>query len=91
MPKRRYLRLTEAERRALERVRDRHEKAYMREKATALLKIDEGMSPHAVALEGLLKSRDPDSVYGWLTRYEAEGIAGLEIKPGRGRKPAFSP
>jgi transposase len=91
MAKRRSLKLSVGAREELERVRDRHKKAYMREKATALLKIDEGISPHAVARKGLLKERDPDSVYGWLSRYEAEGVAGLEVRSGRGRKPAFSP
>jgi transposase len=81
-----------AEQRAeLERVRDRHPKAYMREKAAALLKVADGMSPHAVAKRGLLKARDPDSVYRWMGRYLAEGVDGLRVKPGRGRKAAFFP
>jgi len=91
MPKRRYFKPTEEEKTELEMVRDRHPKAYVREKAGALLKIAAGQSPHQVALEGLLKSRDPDSIYSWLARYEAEGAAGLLVKDGRGRKPAFSP
>ena len=40
---------------------------------------------------GLLKKRDPDTVYAWLRRYREHGIRGLLNKPGRGRKPAFSP
>lgn len=64
---------------------------YLRERAAALLKIADGMSPHAVALRGLLQPRDPDTVYGWLERYLAEGIGGLRIRSGRGRRPAFSP
>jgi len=44
-----------------------------------------------VALHGLLKPRDPDSVRDWVHRYNAEGIDGLSIKPGRGRKPAYFP
>jgi transposase len=44
-----------------------------------------------VARTGLLRPRQPDTVYAWLDRYRAEGIAGLTIRPGRGRKPAFSP
>jgi hypothetical protein len=91
MPRRRYLKLTEQEKMGLKSVRDSHKKPYMREKASALLKIAEGQSPHAVALEGLLKRRQPDTIYGWLDRYKAEGIKGLLVKNGRGRKPAFSP
>ena len=63
----------------------------LRERAAALLKIQEGSSPHKVALKGLLKKRDPDTIYTWLRRYRENGIQGLSHKPGRGRKPAFSP
>jgi hypothetical protein len=91
MPKRRYLELTAEQRKELVEVRDRHERAYMRERAAALLKIADGLSAHHVALHGLLKPRDPDTVYLWIDRYEAEGVAGLAIRPGRGRKPSFSP
>jgi transposase len=44
-----------------------------------------------VGLHRLLKHRRPDTVYEWVRRYRAEGIGGLAVKPGRGRKPAFSP
>jgi hypothetical protein len=91
MPKRRYVELTEAQAAELETVRDRHEKPYMRERATAVLKVAAGASPHYVAGHGLLKARDPDTVYSWLDRYEREGMMGLGIRGGRGRKPAFSP
>lgn len=33
----------------------------------------------------------PVTVSNWLTRYQAEGIAGLETRPGRGRKPVLDP
>jgi transposase len=91
MPKRRYFQPTEEEIAELERIRDQHQKPYMREKASALLKIAAGQSPHQVARTGLLKERDPDTVYSWLDRYEAEGVEGLLVDDGRGRKPAFSP
>jgi transposase len=83
--------LTAEQRRELEYVRDHHEQAYMRERVSAILKIADGESGRQVALHGLLKKRDPDSVYSWVHAYQAEGLAGLRIKPGRGRKPAFSP
>ena len=91
MPKLRTLKLTEQDKTELENVRDNHPKAYMRERAAAILKINEGQSPHYVAQAGLYKRRDPDTVYAWLDRYEAAGLEGLQIKTGRGRKPAFSP
>jgi len=42
-----------------------------------------------VALNGLLRPRDPDTIYTWVRRYQAEGFQGLVIKPGQGRKPAI--
>ena len=83
--------LAPEQRRELEYVRDHHEKAYMRERTSAILKIAHGASGRQVALHGLLRERDPDSVYSWVHAYQAEGLAGLRIKSGRGRKPAFSP
>ena len=73
------------------KLRDYASKAYLRERAAALIQISEGLSAHWVACHGLLKERDPDSVYSWLNRYEAEGIDGLIIRDGRGRKPAYEP
>ena len=91
MAKHHKLELTESEIQALVDLRDKGEPAYLRERATALLKIHQGFSPHEVARRGLLKPRDPDTVYAWLRRYREHGISGLSNKPGRGRKPAFSP
>ena len=91
MPRKRSLELDEAARTELEHIRDTERQPYMRERAAAILKIADGQTAYAVAVGGLLKPRDPDTVYRWLDRYEAEGIDGLLIRPGRGRKPAFSP
>lgn len=91
MSERHRLELSAKERAELVTMRDHDRRAYHRERAAALLKIANGESPHAVAQRGLLKPRDPDTVYSWLSRYRAQGIAGLRIQPGRGRKAAFSP
>lgn len=91
MPKRRYLALTVAQRAELDQVRRTDPKPYLRERATALLRIADGESAHAVARSGVLQPRAPDVLYRWLDRYEVEGIAGLHIRRGRGRKPAFFP
>jgi Winged helix-turn helix len=91
MAQRRTIRLSAEIRRKLERMRDTAPQAYMRERAAAIVKIDEGLSPNAVAQSGLLRRHDADTVYRWLDRFEAEGVDGLFIRPGRGRKPAFSP
>lgn len=83
--------LTREQRCELERTRDHHKKAYVRERASAILKVADGMSGRRVAFTGLLKTRDPDTVYAWFHAYQAKGLGGLLINPGRGRKPAFSP
>lgn len=91
MPKLLTIQLTSKQRQELEEVRDTHELGYMRERAAAILKIADGQSGLQVARQGLLKPRYRGTVYDWFHRYETEGMAGLKIKPGRGRKPAFFP
>ena len=78
---RRALTLTEEQREELLRLRDHDPRPYVRERGAALLKIAEGASPHHVARSGLLKPRDPDTVYAWLDRYQAEGVPGLIAHP----------
>lgn len=85
------LELNERQQRELEHIRDHHAKPYMRERAAALLKIASGRSGRDVALNGLHKERDPDTIYKWVRRYQAAGIEGLQSRHGRGRKAAFSP
>ncbi len=73
----RTLTLSEAQRQELIQYRDYDSRMYMRERSAAILKIAEGRPPHWVARNGLLKPRDPDTVYAWLRIYETQGIAGL--------------
>lgn len=77
MARRRTLTLTNEERDELQACRDHHANPQVRERCAAMLKIAEGHSPHWVAKQGLLKERDPDTVYAWLNSYEAEGVASL--------------
>jgi len=91
MPSALEINLTPGQRRELERVRDHETKAYVREKAAAILKIAAGWSANQVARMGLLKRRKHQTVCGWVQRYQATGIRGLYVQSGRGRKPAFSP
>lgn len=79
MAKRRTLVLSPEQRAELEALRNRAPRPYLREQAAALLKIADGMSPHAVALYGLLRCRDPDTVYAWLDHYELTGT--LKVRP----------
>jgi transposase len=77
MATRRTLSLTEKEREKLIEHRDHDSRPYVRERCAAMLKIAKGKSPHWVSQHGLLKKRDPDTVYNWLDYYEEEGLAGL--------------
>jgi transposase len=86
-----HLLLTPEQRDELVALRAAAAKPYLRERAAALLKIADGQAAAAVARTGLLRPRQPDTVYRWLARYRAEGTAGLTDRSGRGRKPAFSP
>ena len=83
--------LTVEQRQELEQMRDRSPLPYLRERAAALLKIADGMPPLMVAEVVLLRPRDSDTIYRCRSRYRMQGVAGLLIRKGRGRKPAFSP
>lgn len=91
MPKKLQVELSEEQKRELEQARDHHAKAYVREAAAAILKVAAGKSARQVAINGLLKERDPETVSEWIQRYQAEGINGLKVKAGRGRKAVFFP
>lgn len=91
MPKPVTIELSEDQRVELQHMRVRAEKTYLRERAAAILKIAAGESGRQVAFYGLLQKRRTDTVYAWVHRYREKGVAGLKIKSGRGRKPAFSP
>jgi len=54
--------------------------------AAGILKVSQGQPIRPVALHGLLKPRKPHTVKEWIKRYLAEGVKGLEVKTGRGRK-----
>lgn len=81
MAPRRTLTLTETQRQELEHHRDHDRRPWVRERCAALLKIAAGLTPHAVARHGLLKPRDPDTVYAWLNGYETHGFWSVEHFP----------
>jgi transposase len=83
--------LSAEQQRELVDLRDHASKAYVRERAAALLKLGAGEGVMAVAEHGLLRPRDRHTVLNWLSRYRAEGVAGLTVRAGRGRKAAFFP
>lgn len=91
MPKHRTLTLSQQQRQELTQQRDHAKEAYLRERCAAVLKVADGAKASHVAGFLLLKPHKPDTIYDWLDRYEQQGIEGLKIQEGRGRKPAFSP
>ena len=78
---RRTLALSDEQRAALEQRRDYDPRPYVRERCAAMLKVADGTSAHAVARSGLLRPRDPDTLYAWLDRFQADGLAGLLAHP----------
>ena len=91
MPKVIKLCLTAQQIEELKITRDRYPKAYVREKAAAILKVNQGQSVRQVVMSGLHKRRSEHTVKGWITGYLAAGLTGLLVKTGRGCKPAFFP
>ncbi len=74
----RTLTLSPAQQQELTVLRNHTKHEYIRERCAALLKIASGRSAHWVAHHGLLRPRDPDTVYKWLALYEAHGISALQ-------------
>ena len=85
------LSLTQEQREELIQARDHHPKPYLRVRAAAILKVASGQSLRQVALHGLLKPMDEETVSRWVKTYQTQGITGLQVRSGRGRKPAFFP
>lgn len=78
MARHRTLKLNTEQEQELIQLRNQTNHEYVRERCAALLKIAGGRSAHWVAWHGLLKPRDPDTIYHWLDIYEAEGVVGLQ-------------
>ena len=77
MAQRRTITLTNQQHNQLIDLRNHDSRPYVRERCAGLIKIAHGKSPHWVAKHGLLKERDPDTVYNWLNLYQDFGIDGL--------------
>jgi hypothetical protein len=77
MPQRRTLALNPDQRQQLLHARDHDPRPAVRERCAALLKVADGQSACAVARHGLLRPRDPDTVYAWLGYYQDRGLPGL--------------
>lgn len=86
MARHRTLELTDVQRQELIDYRDHDRRPYVRERCAAMVKIAAGQTAHAVARQGLLKSRDPDTIYGWLTHYQRAGLPGLIARQHGGQR-----
>ena len=91
MPKRLIPILSEEEVSQLTETCSCAEKPYLRERASAILKLARSLTTEHIATSGLLRPRARQTVAIWFHRFQSDGIKGLEIKAGRGRQPAFSP
>ena len=89
MPKTYRIELSEAQRHELEVARNSNSLAYVRERAAGILKVASGSSLRQVAYVGLLRRHAPETVKEWCERYLTEGLVGLRVREGRGRKPCF--
>jgi len=83
--------LSEEQEQELRHCRDHHDLPYMRLKAAAILKVATGQTIKQVALTGLNQPVTQECVSAWISRYEQEGLQGLRVQPGRGRKASFFP
>jgi transposase len=72
------------QRRDLEKAARCGKPLYVRRKALALANLAEGRSVREVSR--VLRVLRP-SVYLWQSRYLKEGLSGLTVRPGRGRRP----
>ena len=90
MPKRYYIELSDEEREQLERWTRNPPKPYLRYRAQAILRVADGQPIYKVAASLRIKVHR-NTVSEWVRRFLAAGIEGLKIRPGRGRKSAFSP
>lgn len=90
MPKRIRIQLSEVDRAQLERWTKSPPRSYLRYRAQAILQIADGKPVYQIAKQLKLRVHRT-TVSVWAQRYLAEGLSGLKVKPGRGRKAGFSP
>lgn len=76
------LQLSEVDKQELHRLMRRAEKPHVRMKATALWNLSRGRTRREVAA---FLGVSTVSVSAWAKRFRADGVAGLAIRPGRGR------
>jgi len=90
MPKRYVIQLSDEERAKLKAWVKNPPKPYLRKRARAILLVADGVPLYKVAQHPRIRVHRV-TVSRWVKRYLAEGLKGLKVKPGQGRKPAFFP
>jgi hypothetical protein len=86
MARRLVVTLTQVQREELLQLRSTHPKAYVRERAAAILQIATGKTVSAVAQRGLVKKRQDETVSSRVKNYLSNGVGVLTVRAGRGRK-----
>ena len=82
----RYIHLTESELQSFENLYRTGAKSHIRQRAQCILLSHRGYSVPSLAK---MFSTRTHTVRAWFNRWDTEGIQGLEIRPGRGLKPAI--
>ena len=82
----RFITLKEEERQDLEKIYHNHAKSHVRQRAHCLLLSNRGYKVPKLAK---FFSTRTHTVRSWFSRWEKEGVVGLEIRPGRGLKPSI--
>ena len=83
----RFVKLKISEKLELEDIYHHHSKSHVRQRAHCLLLSDRGFKVPKLAEIFLTRTH---TVRGWFSRWEKEGVNGLEIRPGRGLKPSIN-
>jgi hypothetical protein len=91
MPKRYKLHLSDAERTELDHLVRTGSPAYVRERASVLLKLESGCGLRATGRNSGLTRHKAGTIKEWAVRYKEKGKQGLLVLPGRGRKALISP
>ena len=82
----RYIQLEESTSEELDKIYHTHPKSHVRQRAQCLLLSHRGYSVPRLA--DIFSTRT-HTVRSWFTRWEKEGVQGLEIRSGRGLKPSI--
>jgi transposase len=90
MPKRYHIELSDEEREQLNRWVKNPPRPYLRKRAWAILLLAAGEPAYRVARDRRVRT-DRSTLAVWVKRFQSERLAGLRIKPGRGRKPVYAP